>query len=113
MSEGSTMKFMISHKDFKNLVETQPGRIILCDDESLECHTVYDVPDIHVWRWIPCSERLPKETNDYLVTMIHSYRDNDDLTLVAKVFCIEGHWLIDKRIYKPIAWMPLPGPYKE
>lgn len=55
--------------------------------------------------WIPASKRLPEEVGWYLITT----EDNEvDL----------GHWFINegwKRGYdpKPIAWMPLPEPYKE
>lgn len=61
--------------------------------------------------WIPCSERLPQKTGEYLVTKIsigwnyEEYTEND----VAywdnhKGFC---------KTEKVIAWMPIPEPYKE
>lgn len=60
--------------------------------------------------WIPCSERLPKETGEYLVTKISigwnckDYTEND----IAywdnhKGFC---------KAEKVIAWMPILEPYR-
>lgn len=66
-------------------------------------------------QWIPCSERLPAQTGEYLVT----------------VYCTKNVFFIDKFDYMPtsdgwvdpetavdwndyvIAWMPLPKPYKK
>ena len=59
-------------------------------------------------QWIPCSERLPTEGVNVLVTtpwkqIFIAWLDYDD-----------GEWITyevnDKKI---IAWMPLPEPYKE
>ena len=76
-------------------------------------------------RWIPCSERLPKESSRYLVTRglkacnnlwnrvyIVNYSDLMGL-------CKEKIWW-DGNAGKPdferyddvVAWMPLPKPYK-
>lgn len=59
--------------------------------------------------WIPCSERLPEKKGFYLVTGNNG--------LVYKWFfiidCDEKYWLSQNPNLKPIAWMPLPEPYKE
>lgn len=61
-------------------------------------------------KWIPFSEKMPKEEGDYLVTdeaagmtetLIDKYIRRDDGTWV---------WLYSQNA---IAWMPLPEPYKE
>ena len=57
-------------------------------------------------QWIPCSERLPQTGTNVLV----SYKDNDEPIGViygARPYLWEGD------TYTPIAWMPLPEPYKE
>lgn len=64
--------------------------------------------------WIPCSERLPEERGDYLVTT--DYEGVDIATFEPDIakwsYCdVDGYyWTYD--IYT-IAWMPLPEPYKE
>jgi len=60
-------------------------------------------------KWIPVSERLPKEEGDYLVT--------DEAAGIAEVlideymYCDDGAWAW---LYSQhaIAWMPLPEPWK-
>lgn len=59
-------------------------------------------------RWIPCSERLPEEFGEYLVTKkaigwnCEEYNSND-----IAYFDNEGFHKADK----VLAWMPLPEPY--
>lgn len=57
-------------------------------------------------KWIPCSERLPKETGEYLVTKISigwNYEDYTENDIAYwdnhKGFC---------KAEKVIAWMPIP-----
>ena len=60
-----------------------------------------------VGRWIPCSERLPKEDGFYLVTIT----DGEQIA-VCKMPFIESEWkgnLFDDEV---IAWMLLPKPWK-
>ena len=57
--------------------------------------------------WILCSERLPSEKGDYLVTC------NDGKVRVWW-FVVEKDfkcWLRGVNQLKPIAWQPLPQPY--
>lgn len=60
--------------------------------------------------WIPCSERLPSESGTYLTTTAkgsvctdHYYANSTDVS--------GRHWSYRSR-REPIAWMPLPKPYK-
>lgn len=63
-------------------------------------------------RWIPCSERMPNEDEEVLVTSsdgiyIAVYR----ITWDNKIL-----WFDDvegKSLHNVTAWMPLPEPYKE
>ncbi|MBQ1959760.1 MAG: Lar family restriction alleviation protein [Firmicutes bacterium] len=62
-------------------------------------------------QWIPCSERLPDESGRYLIQGINSYDGNPYFAIVHINVWNEKRkcWLFDG---KPIAWMPLPEPYK-
>ncbi|MBR2895941.1 MAG: DUF551 domain-containing protein [Oscillospiraceae bacterium] len=55
-------------------------------------------------RWIPCSERLPEESGNYLTS-----------TCFSEVYCDYWCSYIEKwnRTEKILAWMPLPEPYRE
>lgn len=65
--------------------------------------------DYYIGEWIPCSERLPDEFGEYLVTKkaigwnCEEYNLND-----IAYFDNEGFHKADK----VLAWMPLPEPYK-
>ena len=69
-------------------------------------------------KWIPCSERLPEE--DYNVLVTDEYGD----VCVASWFNlwtgeevegeeVEKYWHYKGFRVNPTAWMPLPQPYKE
>lgn len=51
--------------------------------------------------WIPCSEKLPEINGLYLVTGVRG--------VVYALAVKDGRW--DGGL-KPVAWMPLPEPYK-
>ena len=79
---------------------------------------VEEQPTIHDSNgWIPCSERLPKEANDYLVTQYN--RDAIDEycngSRISKIFFDVEWWDdIDHECgWDIIAWQPLPKLYKE
>lgn len=59
-------------------------------------------------RWIPCSERLPSEGKEVLIT---AWRDT-----VMIAWIEDGEWTNDALTFtdqsKVNAWMPLPEPYK-
>lgn len=68
-------------------------------------------------QWIPCSERLPEEEEDFLVTdgesMAVGYYRQD-----AKAWDSADFGWIENRekgygINEVIAWMPLPEPYRK
>lgn len=82
-------------------------------------------------KWIPVSERLPKDEKNCLVTLKKTAGIPETLMSIANylVFPDGGHWNDIKHgflgwdrykngsagtmMYKVVAWLPLPKPYKE
>ena len=78
---------------------------------QIDEHWYLDPPSAEaVQGWIPCSERLPSEKDDrVLVTKrgkvrIATYSEFDGTWYVGEMCAVGGE--------DPIAWMPLPKPYK-
>ena len=81
--------------------------------------------------WIPVSERLPEDEKEYLVTLEKVYGTPDTFFGIANYlkFGDSGYWNEKKygylewdkysdrhagtKMYKVVAWRPLPEPYKE
>lgn len=67
--------------------------------------------------WIPCSERLPEENGQYLITVKYEHVDDYE-----DIYSEHGEWGDGKwdmfsfghcgKVENIIAWMPLPEPYK-
>ncbi len=68
-------------------------------------------------RWIPCSERLPEENGQYLITVKYEHVDDYE-----DIYSEHGEWVDGKwdmflfghcgKVENIIAWMPLPSPYE-
>lgn len=68
--------------------------------------------------WIPCSERLPEENGQYLITVKYVHVDGYD-----DIYAEHGEWTDGKwdmfcfghcgKVENIIAWMPLPESYRE
>lgn len=64
--------------------------------------------------WIPCSDRVPKESGYYLVQTDGSHGNVIDIAEFGKLWsnrCEDFAWEWNKAS-RVIAWMPLPEPYK-
>ena len=78
-------------------------------------------------RWIPCSERLPEEYGEFLVTMTEKAKAKDlgfdiDETYIRKMRYNSNGWQLPRHIPswineavkdEVLAWMPLLEPYQE
>ena len=64
-------------------------------------------------QWIPCSERLPGDDEEVIVSCTDDSGDYSlDYTTVGWHY--KGLWVVNnERSYFVRAWMPLPEPYKE
>ena len=77
-------------------------------------------------QWIPCSERLPEEYGEFLVTMTEKAKAKDlgvdiDENYIRKMRYNSNGWQLPRHIPswineavkdEVLAWMPLPEPYK-
>ena len=68
--------------------------------------------------WIPCSERLPKDAEEYHVTQYNKNAVTEycDGYRTARIFFDDNGWWDDIDVlagWEIIAWMPLPLPYRE
>lgn len=105
---------MTAEEAIKELREASDSEVRYGDtdnhyDEVMKRVEAFDmaITALEQTRWIPCTERLPKTNDIYLVSM-HSYglptRDIDGyIQQTDKKWEVYGN--------KVIAWMPLPEPY--
>ena len=69
--------------------------------------------ELQRYQWIPCSERLPSERGEYLVSYIPCYWDEirGDVKVGVDTFRGKSAWA-KKKFQRVIAWMPLPKAYE-
>ena len=72
---------------------------------------VQEVAEEYNGGWIACSDRLPEEYIEVLV----SVKEIDGSFYTRTSWMQDGVWVIKKTPFQPevIAWQPLPEPYKE
>lgn len=68
-------------------------------------------------RWIPCSERMPKDYSSNLCTIRNHYTYDNHIEVYDHLVAYnpaEKEWLdeFSKLAFEVIAWMPIPEPYK-
>ena len=108
--------------DSINLIFDEDGTAKIYDytyDITIHCESQEEQDK--VWkmlnrRWIPCSERLPEENGQYLITVKYVHVDGYD-----DIYAEHGEWTNGKwdmfcfghcgKVENIIAWMPLPEPY--
>lgn len=115
----------VKHQDCKHPLD-ENDNYYWCDG----CETVLrTLPSIQSEpRWIPCSERLPEEDVEVLIS--YRYKDGEgdtshayiDITTYGQMYFggnkvgDHKHWRAPfeyfESNYEVIAWMPLPEPYK-
>lgn len=81
-------------------------------DNPLNCHVIGGcdlkeatkaaIESLEQPKWIPVTDRLPKENGRYIVT-------NSALGMVDWNIWVNGEWLYPNGTV--VAWMPLPSPY--
>ena len=75
------------------------------DIEQAQLDKAYEMGKADAMRWIPCSERLPEKNCRCLTTNTAWGAFEVDFNV-----WINGEWLYPNE--KPIAWLPLPEPYR-
>lgn len=105
------MRLIDADAIIKEIKERNPDDVSYEDAWAITC--IEHAPTIEPQRWIPCSERLPEEDTDILVT----YVDGEE-TRIIPVNYGRGTWfdcIFDRALdsLNVIAWMPLPEPYRK
>lgn len=65
-------------------------------------------------QWIPCSERLPKDEEEVIVSIRDDSGDNTlDYSSCGWYACAGDFWVVDNEANnRVVAWMPRPTPYR-
>ena len=101
-------------------------RIFVQNMNDIDRQTILNLPSAQPG-WIPCSERLPEEYGEFLVTMTEKAKAKDlgfdiDKTYIGKMRYNSNGWQLPRHIPswineavkdEVLAWMPLPEPYQE
>ena len=100
--------------------ESVPKRVRLADDVVAEIDEAsYEIGYSHGQRaeavqgWIPCSERLPRNGEEYFVTIVWTGSSGTKYTEIYTSWYAKDKWTDIPDIAKVTAWMPLPEPYEE
>ena len=64
-------------------------------------------------QWIPCSERLPEDEEEVIVSVRDDSGDNTlNYSSSGWYACAGDFWVVDNEANeRVVAWMPLPAPY--
>ena len=121
------MDDLISRKAFLRHVENQHRQWGNDYDAEQILGDLEDFPSAQ--QWIPCSERLPEEDVEVLITYRYKEGEGDtshadmDITTYGQMYFggnkvgNHKHWRQPfeyfESNYEVVAWMPLPDPYRE
>lgn len=96
-------------KPFKACMIDQHGCPI--SDAAIALDVV--IKELENKEWIPCSDRLPEEKGEYLVTYHPCYWDSvsDEVKVGMDTFRGKTTWA-KKKYQRVIAWMPMSSPYE-
>lgn len=108
------------NKAFEKILEMLSNihRVVKTDEDAEWNRAIYksteivkEVAEEYNGGWIACSERLPEECTEVLV----SVKEIDGSFYTRTSWVQDGVWVIKKTPLQPtvIAWQPLPQPYKE
>lgn len=80
---------------------------IACDLQEEAIRSIKNLQSVQSGRWIPCSERKPKQQQQVIIT--------DEGDVLTGYINSLNEWMDfhGNRLKGVIAWMPLPEPYKE
>lgn len=94
----------------------------ICDDQSLKDNLSSDIEKtikaldmvieaVKAQEWIPCSERLPSDSGNYLITGTDFRLGyiGEPIVTTADFYAKAKKW---NSIVDVVAWMPRPKPYK-
>ena len=72
------------------------------------------LPSAETDGWIPCSERLPSDSEHVIVSVLDDHGDTPWKYTTVAWLC-NGVWISDNDILydTAVAWKPLPMPYRE
>lgn len=122
---SETLKQMIQQADMKILkntmaLVTSPHYKILKKQIEEILNGLSKFPTIEQQEWISCSERLPSDHERYLLTEEVHYATGRIIRRVLVAFYDDENdeWYEEmgedvEVVSYPLAWMPLPEPYKE
>lgn len=113
MIEQLEVMFQIPHSAIQRFVDCKHERQMKRIKEELEARERdcdYDVSsnkdELNDSKWIPCSERLPKEGQYVLASINKEYAIHDIIILQYTDLPFWHQGIVE-------AWQPLPEPYKE
>lgn len=116
------MSDYIKHKEYK----MPNGRTVTAYFDELGCAKItiqamdalFDMLNSSEQQWTPCSERLPDENEDVLLSVKYTGHLSNRSPFVEEGFLTRKGWYsifgdnYNELLVEVIAWMPLPEPYK-
>ena len=85
------------------------------DIEQAALEKAYECGKQDAIQWIPCSERLPEDEEEVIVSVRDDSGDNTlDYSSCGWYACAGDFWVVDNEPnYHVVAWIPFPAAYQE